>query len=297
MQAAPVACDRLARVLQPTAMTRRAAPLESTRGILRPASVASAFRLARYPAAPDLLHVVERHWTVAWDLRGRPPFTQEILNHPNVNLSFEPGGAFVWGVGTTRTQHPLEGRGWVLGTRFRPGGFRALIDVPVARLTDRVVPLAELFGAADADALERSVRACDDDAARIERVEAFLRARLGDRPDPRVAEVAAIVRLLLDDPSITRVDQLARRCHLSARTLQRVFHDYVGVSPKWVVQRQRLHTAAERIADDPGLDLGRLAVELGYFDQAHFINEFKAVVGRPPAEYAAGCRALAAMAA
>lgn len=283
-------------------MTRRPAPLENTRGILEPASVASVFRLARHPVAPDLVHAVERHWTVAWDLRGRRPFAQEILNHPNVNLSFEPHGAFVWGVGTTRTSHPLEGRGWVLGTRFRPGGFRALIDVPVARLTDRVVPLAELFGAADADALDGAVRACGDgedadaDAARIELVEAFLRERL-DRPDPRVAEVAGIVRLLLDEPSITRVDHLARRCHVSARTLQRLFHDYVGVSPKWVVQRQRLHTAAERIAEQPECDLGRLAVDLGYFDQAHFINEFKAVVGRPPAEYAAACRALAAMAA
>lgn len=279
-------------------MTRRPAPLQSTRGILEPGSVASVFRLARYPVAPDLVHAVERHWTVAWDLRGRPPFAQEILNHPNVNLSFEPHGAFVWGVGTTRTSHPLEGRGRVLGTRFRPGGFRALIDFPVARLTDRVVPLAELVGAADATALDHAVRSCDedDDAGRIERVEAFLRARL-DRPDPRVAEVAAIVRLLLDDPSITRVDELARRCHVSARTLQRLFNDYVGVSPKWVVQRQRLHTAAERIAEQPDCDLGRLAVDLGYFDQAHFINEFKAVVGRPPAEYAAACRALAAMAA
>ncbi|MBB4661261.1 AraC family transcriptional regulator [Conexibacter arvalis] len=277
-------------------MTRRAAPLENTRGILAPASVATTFRLARFPVAPDLAHAVERHWTVAWDLRGRAPFTQEILNHPNVNLSIEPEGAFVWGVGTTRTRHRLDGRGWVLGTRFRAGGFRAFAGIPVARLTDRVVPLAELFGVADAAALERAVRAGEGPEERIALVEAFLRERDAG-PDPRVAEVAAIVRMLLDDPSITRVDQLARRCHLSARTLQRLFHDYVGVSPKWVVQRQRLHTAAERIADEPGLDLGRLALDLGYFDQAHFINEFKAVVGRPPAEYAAACAAISALAA
>jgi len=273
----------------------RAQP-ESTRGILAPASVDSAFRLGRHPVALDLAHALERHWTVAWDLRGRAPFTQEVLNHPNVNLSFEPHGAFVWGVGTTRTRHRLAGRGWVLGTRFRAGGFRRFVDFPVARLTDRTIPLAEAFGAAAADRLERAVRARETTAERIELVEAFLRER-SDGPDARAAEVAAIVRLLLDDPSITRVDQLARRCHRSPRTLQRLFAEYVGVSPKWVVQRQRLHTAAERIADRPGIDLGRLAVDLGYFDQAHFGNEFKAVVGRTPADYAAACAAVAALAA
>lgn len=267
--------------------------MESTRGILEPDAGQATFQLARYVPALDLAHALDRHWSVTWDLRGRPPFTQEILNHPNVNMSFEPGGAFVWGVGTTRTRHPLEGRGWVLGTRFRAGAFRPFVSFPTAAITDRIVPLREVFEPAQADALERAVRACTTTAERIEHVEAFLRAR-SEGPDARAAEVAAIVRLLLDEPQITRVDQLARRCHVSPRTLQRLFHEYVGVSPKWVVQRQRLHTAAERIADAPALDLGALAVELGYFDQAHFINEFKAVVGRPPAEYAAACAAAAA---
>jgi AraC-like DNA-binding protein len=263
------------------------------RGILEPSNEGALFRLGRHGPALDLRHALDRHWTVAWDLRGRPPFAQEIVNHPNVNLSFEPDGAFVWGVGTTRTRHELRDRGWVLGTRFRPGGFRPFAGRPVAELTDRIVPLAELFGRADAGALEARVRGERETAARIAHVEAFLRAR-SDGPDPRVADVAGIVGLLLDEPSITRVGQLAARCHLSPRTLQRLFHDYVGVSPKWVVRRQRLHTAAERIAEQPQLDLGALAVDVGYFDQAHFINEFKAVVGRTPADYAAACAVAAA---
>lgn len=263
------------------------------RGILEPDNEGAIFQLGRHNPALDLRHALDRHWTVEWDLRGRAPFAQEIVNHPNVNLSFEPDGAFVWGVGTTRTSHELRDRGWVLGTRFRPGGFRPFTEMPVAALTDRTVPLAEVFGRAEADALEARVRGEQTTAARIAHVEAFLRAR-SDGPDARVAEVAGIVQLLLDEPAITRVGQLAARCHVSPRTLQRLFHDYVGVSPKWVVRRQRLHTAAERIAEQPAVDLAGLAVEVGYFDQAHFINEFKAVVGRTPAEYAAACAVAAA---
>jgi AraC-like DNA-binding protein len=265
-----------------------------TRGILEPEAGQATFRLARHGAAFDLREAVDGHWSVEWDLRGRPPFQQEILTHPNVNLSFEPEGAFVWGVGTTRTSHELRGRGWVLGTRFRPGGFRPFADVAVASLTDRVVPLHELFGRADADALERHVREEGAMPARIAHVEAFLRERW-DGADARVAEVAAIVQLLLEEPRITRVDQLAERCHVSPRTLQRLFHEYVGVHPKWVVQRYRLHTAAERIAERPDLDLAALAADLGYFDQAHFIKEFKGLVGRTPTDYAAACAAAAAM--
>jgi AraC-like DNA-binding protein len=71
----------------------------------------------------------------------------------------------------------------------------------------------------------------------------------------------------------------------SPRSLQRLFREYVGVSPKWVLQRLRLHEAAERMLE--GRDWAALALDLGYFDQAHFIHDFKAVTGRSPGEYAA----------
>ena len=87
-----------------------------------------------------------------------------------------------------------------------------------------------------------------------------------------------------------------RRFGLSARSLQRLFRRYVGVGPKWVLQRYRLHEAAERIADGEGGDWAAFALELGYFDQAHFIKDFKALVGCSPAEYAAICASVAAAA-
>lgn len=69
------------------------------------------------------------------------------------------------------------------------------------------------------------------------------------------------------------------------RALQRLFSDYVGVSPKWVIRRLRLHQAAFRLASAEAFDLARLAQELGYFDQAHFTRDFTNLVGRPPAQY------------
>jgi AraC-like DNA-binding protein len=76
---------------------------------------------------------------------------------------------------------------------------------------------------------------------------------------------------------------------LSTRELQRRFSRYLGVGPKWVLQRYRLHEAAERIAAGGRGDWAGVAAELGYADQAHFIRDFRAVVGCPPGAYAAAC--------
>jgi AraC-like DNA-binding protein len=84
-----------------------------------------------------------------------------------------------------------------------------------------------------------------------------------------------------------RVGELAARHGMSPRSLQRLFRRYVGVSPKWVLRRYRLHEAAERIAEGRDGDWARPALDLGYFDQAHFIRDFKALVGASPAQYAA----------
>lgn len=84
-----------------------------------------------------------------------------------------------------------------------------------------------------------------------------------------------------------RVEDLAERLAVSVRTLQRLFRERVGVTPKWMLGRYRLHEAAERIAGGDVTDWAALALDLGYFDQAHFIRDFGAVVGRTPADYAA----------
>jgi AraC-like DNA-binding protein len=90
---------------------------------------------------------------------------------------------------------------------------------------------------------------------------------------------------------ITKVDDVVDRLaagdlRVSKRQMQRLFSLYVGVSPKWVIMRYRLHEAVERMTNGETVDLPGLALDLGYFDQAHFIKDFKAMVGRAPGEYA-----------
>jgi AraC-like DNA-binding protein len=78
---------------------------------------------------------------------------------------------------------------------------------------------------------------------------------------------------------------LGAQVDLGERALQRLFSDYVGVSPKWVIRRSRLHDAASRLANAEDVNLTQLAQELGYCDQAHFARDFKTIVGRSPSDY------------
>jgi AraC-like DNA-binding protein len=239
----------------------------SRRGILNPEAAQQHFRLERIPPSEDLAHLVERHWMVEWNLDE--PFTQEIVTHPSVNMVFERP-AMIHGVFTGRFRRELTGSGRVIATKFRPGGFHPFHPVPAHTLTNGAIPVSDVFGPFHAE--------------EVEEIEAGLRAH-GWQNDPRVDEIVGLHAAMLTDPAITRVEDLCALAGCSKRTLQRLFREYVGVTPKWVLQRIRLHEAAERMADGEG-DWASMALDLGYFDQAHFINAFKAVVGRSPADYA-----------
>src|SRR3954451_223828 len=164
----------------------------SRRGILEPEAARAHFRLTRVAPAEDLAHLVERHWSVEWDLAE--PFTQEVVSHPSFNMVFEDP-PMIFGVFTGRFRKELVGAGHVLATKFRPGGFHAFHPVPAHTLTNGALPVAAVFG-------EVQPRTFDD-------IEAALRAH-GFQDDPRIDEIVGLHALALQDPSITRVDDLCR---------------------------------------------------------------------------------------
>jgi len=244
-----------------------------TRGVLGRRTAATRFDLRTVPPAPALAPFVEHHWALTWDLDE--PFEQRVLPHPNVHLVFEACGAAVHGVVRGRFARTIDGRGRVLGVRFHPGGYRPWLGRAVSTLTDRSVPFA---GGHD-------VLAHADPVARARAAEAALLPLL-PAPDPTVGLVRALCDRVRDDRTLTGVDLLAAEFGTTARTVQRLFREYVGVGPKWVIRRHRAHEAAVRAEDGEDGDWSALAAELGYSDQAHLIREFTTAVGTPPARHA-----------
>jgi AraC-like DNA-binding protein len=232
--------------------------------------------------SPDVAPFVASYWAATWDLRGEPPYSQLIVPYPNVHLSFLNGVARVRGVARGHVVRVLDGEGWVFGVAFRPGCFRPFLHVSVSTLTDRSVAAAEVFGA---DVPEHAVATAADVHERAAIVDRYLRARL-PAPDPAAETVVGIVDRVVVEPAITRVDRLADTTGVGMRTLQRLFAEYVGVGPKWVIRRYRIDEATKRMADGAPIDWAGLAAELGYTDQAHFTRDFTAMVGETPAQYA-----------
>jgi AraC-like DNA-binding protein len=252
--------------------------------ILNPGAGQNRFRFSAPDAAPALRPFVTHYWVVTWDLRGRDPYEQQVLPYPAVNMTFTAGRCRIAGVPRGRFTEVLRDAGRVFGVRFHPGGFRPFLGAPVSSITDRFLAITDVFGPPGGD-LAEAVLAADDDTA-VSIMDAFLGARAPRRPDRAAELAAAIVVRAAGEPAVTRVDDLAREFGLTTRHLQRLFADYVGVGPKWVIRRHRLHEAAARAADGSRLDLGALAADLGYSDQAHLTRDFTSMVGMPPSQYA-----------
>ena len=196
------------------------------------------------------------------------------MTHPGFNMVFEPDADLIYGVVTQRFRRELRRAGIVVATKFRPGGFHPFHPVSGAH-ADRP----------DDPGIAASSRRCaiaGDELERIAAIEAGMRAhgsagrpaRGGDRRALRGDARRA------DDRRELGCARRLLQAHAAAavpRVRGRVAE--VGAA------RIRLHEAADRMADGEQ-DWPRLALELGYFDQAHFIKAFKASIGRSPAEYA-----------
>ncbi|GAA1286411.1 helix-turn-helix domain-containing protein [Pseudonocardia aurantiaca] len=246
------------------------------------------FSLDRYPPAPDLAALVERHWLVSWSLPPGREASVTLLPHPCVNVVLDRGRIGVHGVGRDRFTYVFRGEGRVFGVKFRPGAFLPFLGRPLSSITDSMLSAEQLWGPAAAELATRMTAACGVDEL-VALGEAFLRERW-PAPDPQVEFVGDIVAALLHDRTISRVDDVTERFGITPRTLQRLFQRYVGVSPKWVLRRYRLHEAAAVLAREQHRSWAEVAADLGYFDQSHFIRDFTSAIGMPPVAYAQACR-------
>jgi AraC-like DNA-binding protein len=249
--------------------------------ILRPSGAERAFTVDRIPPGEELAGLVDYHWYVGWQVEE--PHEQQVVPQPRIHLAAEQERLFVHGISRTPFHRTLTGTGHSLGASFRPGGFRTFLGSSVGALAGRVVPAADLLGADDRPAAA-TILGTDDRRAMVRAMEEYLLG-LEPVPDPMAAQVTGLVAAAETDRTITRAEELAGRAGLSLRSLQRLFTEYVGIGPKWVIQRYRILDAAAAAHSGERVDWAALATELGFSDQAHLTRTFTQVVGTPPATY------------
>ena len=245
----------------------------------------------RFAPSPGLGDVVRRYWLPVWDLPAGRTTVQRVLQYPVVMIVVTADYARCIGPSTGLSTQELRGRGWAVGAMGQPATGALVLGGPVSAITDRFVDLDAVPGL-DGPGLTAGIRTAMADApdtessqrAVVDHLEHALGALLP--VDEEGLLVNAVVERVEADSSVQRVSQLVEAFGMSERTLQRLCARRIGLSPKWLVQRRRLHEAAERLSGDDSPDLARVAVELGYADQAHFTRDFRTVTGLTPGGFA-----------
>ena len=176
-----------------------------------------------------------------------------------------------------------------VGVRFRPGKASAFLSVPANELTDLRVPLDELW----LDAVEvRDALALTANA--VERVRALERV-LAARVSPDVVavqhDVDEAIRRIVEAGGSLGITRLAPALGVTRQHLARRFSQLVGVSPKTFARVVRLGRVIERARAVPAgeaINWSALALELGYYDQAHMVDEFRELAGITPTAWHRG---------
>jgi AraC-like DNA-binding protein len=176
-----------------------------------------------------------------------------------------------------RTYSYLGATGSVL-VRFTPQGV-ARLGVSAAELASRSVPLDELLPRPRAREVTERVAAAPDDRSRVAVVEGFLQ----ELPFARDPLVTRALDRLGDPNGSPPVAAIAAELALSERQLERRFLLRVGVTPKRFARLARFHRAVSLMDAVPGL--ATVAQHAGYYDQPHFVREFRAFAGTSPAAW------------
>lgn len=266
----------------------------------------------------DLRPFVDRYWFAEASAAEAPAGAQFPTGGVAMLFSLGPPQALLDGPGGRATWFDTA---WVSGERarpyhiaaphgarlvgvgFRPGGARPFFDLPLAELTDRVVPLEALWPRALLEPLREALHAVDtsrgDGPVRLfALLDRGLRLRLDVARSVGLGLIGAAVRRLGLAGSGVSVGAVADDLGVSTRYLRRAFEDGVGLGPKTLHRVLRFQeligrldalTSAVSSAAEP--DWSALALACGYFDQSHMIRDFRLFTEMRPSDYV-GLRSL-----
>jgi len=254
-----------------------------------------------YAPPDDLTDFVRCFWTLEAAADPASPrqrivpdgCMEMIFHYGDAYRQYLPDGSavvqprcFVFGQVTRPLEIEPTGRTGIFAVRFEPNGFLALTPEPLSGLADTATALEDLFGQAGRD-LSATVLARASTEDRMTAVSDFLRPALSDSATADRL-LARAVHTLSKTQGTLSVHELAREVDVNRRRLERRFSSGVGVAPKHLARIVRLQAAVSRLATGEYDRLTDLAHDAGYFDQAHFIREFREFTGQTPGAFFSG---------
>jgi AraC-like DNA-binding protein len=167
--------------------------------------------------------------------------------------------------------------------RFQPNGFLPFASLPIKEMENTAIPLHRLFGK-DGEEIGERILSANATAERIKIIEAFLFNRLADRQTIDTI-VQSTIETILSANGQFSVNELSKQNNINRRQLTRKFSSAIGLSPKQLSKTIRIQATLKTLLTKEVTSLADLAYENEYFDQAHFIKDFKEFTGLTPKEF------------
>lgn len=251
-----------------------------------------------FPPHPDLESLISCYWTLEVP-KTEDTQRQRIIPDGTIEMAFILGDDIKRY--TSEDSFILQPRAMVLGhtiapfyieptghvdtfsIRFYPYGFANFVTVPIKALANTETPLSQLFEDKTANKLEQDINYAADTKQRIEIIESFLLNRLNEQMTVDKI-VKATVDTLLATKGSTSISKILKEDLSKRRQLERMFLNQVGVSPKQLGKLIRLQSALKSMINEEQ-NLTHIAYQNDYYDQSHFIKDFKEFTGVSPKEF------------
>lgn len=256
-------------------------------------------RYRTFPPSPRLAQYVECFWTLESEEKTSSLSPERILPDGCVEIIFNLADPFrrYHFDGAVEVQprtliagqmqhHALiepTGRVKLFGVRFHPGGAYRVFHFPVSELTNRIISFGDVwsrFGKELTEKIEgaRSIR------ERINLIEKAFITRLDQLHDDNKL-IDAVVKMIVARDGLVSIDRLQKNLAISDRHLERKFKTVVGISPKFLCRILRFQKVFHAVELHQKLGWSFIALECGYYDQAHFIRDFKEFSGQNPSAF------------
>lgn len=167
--------------------------------------------------------------------------------------------------------------------QFKPNGFLPFTTIPIKGMENTAIPMEKLFGKKGKVVGEQILNA-NSTSDRIQIIETFLIGELANKKNID-SIVKATVETILNTNGQFSVNEFSKNNNIHRRQLARKFHDSIGLSPKQLAKTIRIQTTLKALLNEEYKSLTDLAYENEYFDQAHFIKDFKEFTGLTPKEF------------
>jgi len=194
--------------------------------------------------------------------------------------------AFLCGQDSSFTDLSYSGTIDMISIDFRPSGAKAFFKMPMIELNKQSVAIDCL---SDSQIMELEKRLSDTSAPKecVLLIENFLYKRIYQFNTYNLKRMNAVIQSIYNGQQ--NIDLLAQTACLGYKQFKRIFADYVGANPKDFLRVVRFQKALHTLQKRPDFSLTQLAYECGFYDQAHFIKDFKEISGYTPTEYFAIC--------